>query len=581
MMEDSLDTILINEFTPEKIIACYKDYKKKKVDSLRAQHVPSFSTLRIAEGASLEEIMAMDDLQADFPAWDRVDGHSLIRIPIGADGITFQTFEKEIRYRALQIAQRIADGRYLFYPFREVIVTKEKDLTGSGLPETRAQFEVRIDGKKTRILSVATIRDTIVQIILYRNVLCAHFEDKFSALDRRSSGKPYPVSFAYRPGKSPQRAAKTARAHMQEGFVHVLDADLRSFFDTIPREPLLDVCKAWLGNDNPLTLKLLRRFVHVDRVTYCSYHWARNSKKKLLREGIFHTRKPEYYDAYPDSNRPQRYNPQKGIPQGGVLSGLLANLYLHSFDEWICHELTKRFDLRYVRYADDFLVLFRSKEDVLPAYQSIKEKLEGDVAQGGLELNMHGINLQFPEDPACKTRYISANVMPVKFVGFEISPQSLRIHPDNVERFKRKWIDAVATESALREEWPDPNQRLYKLIKLYLAPKVRGMTQYYTCKCGEMRGKKRSWIAFYADVTDWRQILSIEIWMRKQIYKQFREQIPNLTRHQLTQAGLPSLIRECKRARKMCAPCPNCRRIRDNQGEDDFPSEGPEHGQCS
>jgi len=78
-------------------------------------------------------------------------------------------------------------------------------------------------------------------------------------------------------------------------------------------------------------------------------------------------------------------------------------------------------------------------------------------------------------------------------------------------------------------------------------------------RCGKPRRAYRSRIAFYSVTTDWRQIRALDKWMRKQVYEQFRGQLPDLAREDLTRLGLPSLMRQYHRIRRLKRrTCPGC-----------------------
>jgi RNA-directed DNA polymerase len=388
-------------------------------------------------------------------------------------------------------------------------------------------------------------------------------EQLFKELDR-----PTPVSYAYRPGKLAQQAAQAVLSYVRSGYTHVLDADLAKFFDTIPRDALLARCRQWL-NGNPLTFSLVHRFLCVDRVPFVSYAWDAHGKP--LGPQVFQRLSPHQYAGDPRPGEPQRYSPSKGIPQGGVLSGLLANLYLHPFDQWIQCELAPEFDLQYVRYADDFVVLARSEVAVLQAYEKINEKVEAPPKSGGLGLAMYPLNVTDPSSPDSKTRYMDLARMPLWFVGFEISGvgrnAQLRIKPKNVERFVKRWTRLLDSEKELVGTLPGPKDRLKKVIQTRLRPKILGYRWVERCSiCGEHWVQSRSWISFYRCTTDWRQVLELDQRLRKIIYRRFRDLLPGLTRADLTEMGLPSLMREYRRARRMRCGCkcePSARNCRD------------------
>ncbi len=173
-----------------------------------------------------------------------------------------------------------------------------------------------------RELKIPTVRDRIVQQALL-NILSPLMEEKFSS-----------ASFAYRPNLSYINAVEKVAEWRDMGYQWVLDADIVKFFDSIDHRRLLKAVR--LHIDNPRILCLIKSWV---------------SAGVLTEEGVI--------------------VPQKGIPQGAVISPLLANIYLHEFDE-----LVTATDLKLVRYADDFLVLARSQERILQAKLEIINLLE-------------------------------------------------------------------------------------------------------------------------------------------------------------------------------------------------------------
>ncbi|MCH8295228.1 hypothetical protein IH992_29445 [Candidatus Poribacteria bacterium] len=549
-----IDKQLLSLCEPDKIEAKYWEYKKAKLDNLLSMDKPTVLQELIASGATYQEIRDFNNPSANFPASETVtiigkDGKKrtkpLITIPMGADGITYQKFEQELDDRVEDISKRLKNGKYLFYPFREVIILKDP-LPNNRRPK-RKDIVDAIKKDRVRILSIASIRDAIVQRIIYE-VVEKRAEKQFARLDR----KPKPVSFAYRKNKSAAMAAHAACRHMKNGFVHVLDADLRKFFDKIPTKPLLNVCEQFVGSDT-LTYKLLHRFIKTDRVEYLSYNWARDKQGQYVGEKIFQEQKPRCYKGEPRRDCPQRLPREAGVPQGGVLSGLLANLYLHSFDEWVINDLAKQIPLHYVRYADDFLVLTRSAEALPLVYDEIYSKLTKTVSQDGLGLQMHCVD---PGNPEAKTRFVDVRKHTVKFVGFEISHDKLRIHPTNIKKFKERWQEEVESERDLRDKYPNARERLCWLIHHRLRYKIYGHTIAEQCsKCNKSRMKRRSWIAFFSSSPDWRQIKALDKWMRRQIYKQFREDLPDLTYQDLKDLRLPSLFREYYRVRDLNRIC--------------------------
>ena len=193
---------------------------------------------------------------------------------------------------------------------------------GSYQPSPCKQLIISRKNGTQRELKVPTIRDRIVQQALL-NVLSPLMEEKF-----------LPVSFAYRPKLSYINAVEKIADWRDMGYVWVLHADVDKFFDNIDHHRLLKQIRLHL--DDPGILCLIKSWISVGLLT---------------SEGVI--------------------LPQKGIPQGAVISPLLANIYLHEFDG-----LVSATDLKIVRYADDFLILSRSQERIIEAKLEITNLLE-------------------------------------------------------------------------------------------------------------------------------------------------------------------------------------------------------------
>lgn len=183
-------------------------------------------------------------------------------------------------------------------------------------------------GKK-RKLKIPTVRDRIIQQALL-NVLAPIAEATFS-----------PCSFAYRPNLSYIQAVEKVAYWREGGYSWVLDADIVEYFDSIDHQILLKKLRQYI--DCPGILCLIK--------TWISLGVSTNYGRKIS---------------------------QKGIPQGAVISPLLANIYLDLFDR----DLAKT-EWQLVRYADDFVVLAESRERILQAYKEVVKLLHN------LKLNIH------------------------------------------------------------------------------------------------------------------------------------------------------------------------------------------------
>ncbi|MBN1610811.1 MAG: CRISPR-associated endonuclease Cas1 [Polyangiaceae bacterium] len=173
-----------------------------------------------------------------------------------------------------------------------------------------------------RPLAIPTLEDRFLQRAAVEELAPA-FDELFEE-----------TSFAYRRGLSRRNAEQRVRQAHDEGYVHVLDADVRSFFDRVDWGLLRQRLSAYLGRDP--AVDLLMRWVQAP-VEFGG---------RLIER-------------------------QQGLPQGAVISPLLANLYLDCFDEAI-----EREGFRLVRYADDFVVLCKSADDARRAREVVERELE-------------------------------------------------------------------------------------------------------------------------------------------------------------------------------------------------------------
>jgi len=176
-----------------------------------------------------------------------------------------------------------------------------------------------------RELKVPTVRDRIIQQALL-NVISPVINEKFS-----------PASFAYRPNLSYLNAVEKVAEWRDLGYRWVLDADIAKFFDNIEHQRLLKEVRQYI--DNPGILCLIKSWV---------------SAGVLTEEGLV--------------------LPNKGIPQGAVISPILANVYLDEFDKFI-----SKTDLNLVRYADDFIVFSRTQERIVQAKLEITSLLDSMI----------------------------------------------------------------------------------------------------------------------------------------------------------------------------------------------------------
>lgn len=217
-------------------------------------------------------------------------------------------------------------------------------------------------GGGQRPLGIPTVRDRVVQMAAYL-VMEPIFEADFEE-----------CSYGFRRGRSAHDAMDKLREHITEGFTEVYDADLKGYFDSIPHDKLLKVLEYRIADRS--LLKLIRMWLRVP----------------IVEED--------------DDGKPQYRRSRQGTPQGGVISPLLANAYLHWFDKVFHRKSGPRHwaNARMVRYADDFVVLARYQGAELQ--QFIEEKIEGWL---GLTVNWE------------KTRVVSLSKgESLEFLGFAL-----------------------------------------------------------------------------------------------------------------------------------------------------------------
>jgi RNA-directed DNA polymerase len=239
----------------------------------------------------------------------------------GVDHVTVAMYEARLDANLAALSAALRDGTYRPQPIRRTWIPKGP--------------------RERRPLGIPTVRDRVVQTAL-RLVLEPIFERTFA-----------PHSYGFRPRRSAKDALRRVNALLRAGYRHVVDADLRGYFDSIPHAPLR--AQVRLKVSDTRVLALLDAFLH-----------------QPIFEGL------------------TQWTVDEGTPQGAVISPVLANLYLDPLD----HAMAAA-DFEMVRYADDFVVMCRTAEDAERALLTVRRWTEA----AGLQLHpekTHLVDMQLP-----------------------------------------------------------------------------------------------------------------------------------------------------------------------------------------
>jgi len=402
---------------------------------------------------------------------DKYDG--LIKLPMGVDGVNYKNIKNNIHQFSRTFCNRAIKGTYIFSPFREIQIPKA--------PYSKFEYKLAKSKDKLRTLSICTINDTIFQKMLY-NAIYDYTESKYTSITDSIYG--------YRKGKSVKQAIEKIQHYINQGYIYGIDGDLEKYFDMINHNRLLKKINNFYKNDQ-LIVKYLYRFINVGRVSF--------KNKQIVTK--YHTKKPIV----------QRRT--IGIPQGGVLSGLLANLYLYNFDNYIRNNLFKKYDLKYIRYADDFIILCKDKNIIPLLYSKIKTYFIKE------KLNLHpidysAINGSKPNEN--KTKAINLETQHyIEFLGYRISQKYLAVKKDNITKFK-KTINHII-EQGIKQHL-ELDKIYYKINAKILGNWIYAQGYFVPCEnCGKSQ-KPQSWIGFFINITDMRQLKYLDRWIRGQLY---------------------------------------------------------------
>lgn len=300
--------------------------------------------------------------------------------------------------------------------------------SGSYFPPAVKQVEIPKGDGGVRKLGVPTVRDRVAQMVIAKE-LEEIVEKQFSD-----------SSFGYRPRTGAHKAVEQARRNCWQ-YSHVIDIDIKGFFDNI---------------DHGLMIKALRHFTNkVHIITYV---------KRWLKAPI----------RLKDGTTIQ--NPEKGTPQGGVISPLLANIFLHfAFDKWMEIKFT---NCPFERYADDIVIHTHNEGEAKLVLKRVEERMQ----QCKLELHPQKTRIVFC--PSLKRRKRRpGEIQQFDFLGFTFRPRKVVTRKGKVTMGFLPSISSKSVKRIVKElsrmkvhRWSDKG---IEYLSETLSPVIRGWVQYY------------------------------------------------------------------------------------------------------
>jgi len=270
-------------------------------------------------------------------AWEKLRKHPN-KETAGNDNETINTYSEGYTGRILKLSKRLKDGEFKFSPLRRAKVEKGREILVHTIDE--------------RILTIAIL------------------EKIFPRLADLNSNHDFSREGKYIEDEQPEfegipLAVEKIQEYLRQGYIWILEADIKKFFDNVPKEKLFKLVKARVKNTK--VLELIRQII------YFSVERSNDKEAKT-------------------------YSFTNGIAQGSSLSPIFASIYLYEFDMYI----SEMPDVKIVRYVDDFIILCKDKESAKRLYELAKKKLKD------MEVKIYELGEKHPISGLEKTKIIVA-----------------------------------------------------------------------------------------------------------------------------------------------------------------------------